>query len=186
MNRGNLQRAIGCVFLMFSALLVGCSKPIDGRYKPIEGGSVIRDLETGLEWQRCSVGQAWNESEKRCDGEASAMRWSEATAQTAPGGFRLPTKEELRTIVYCSNTGRYDSNGDNSECGSDYQRPTINMEAFPREAFPGTPGDGLWSSSPHVSSTLLLGAWNVLFYYGGVYPTGQTALNGVRLVRAGD
>ena len=69
------------------------------RFQEVEGshGSIVRDSKTGLEWQRCPYGQSWTGS--GCNGEAWRGSWEDALRLTAPGGFRLPTISELRTLA---------------------------------------------------------------------------------------
>jgi len=108
---------------------------IFGRYQPIGTyGEIIRDTVTGLEWQRCSVGQTWNTVTQHCERNGTETRYMRflATRLTAPGGFRLPTLEELMTLVYCS-SGTPISIGMTKfgHCAGDCQRSTIVQEAFP-------------------------------------------------------
>ncbi|TVS15268.1 MAG: DUF1566 domain-containing protein [Planctomycetaceae bacterium] len=117
---------------------------IEGRYDVIGAdGGIVRDVVTGLEWQRCAVGQTWNPSTGRCDGFGSLIAWDDAVQETAPGGFRLPTDDELRTLVYCSSGSPALFNETGSRCRGAYTWPTIVVEAFP-----DTPADGFWSGSP--------------------------------------
>ncbi len=80
------------------SLKAGC------RYQEVSGtnGSVMKDSETGLEWQRCSYGQTWNQASKSCDGDAALMNANAAFELTMDGGWRTPTVQELGTLVYCS------------------------------------------------------------------------------------
>ncbi|MBF0573821.1 MAG: DUF1566 domain-containing protein, partial [Desulfamplus sp.] len=73
------------------------------RYQEVAGtkGSVLKDSETGLQWQRCSYGQTWNNSSKTCDGTATKMNANDAFNLTMDGGWRTPTTGELATLVYC-------------------------------------------------------------------------------------
>ena len=144
------------------------------RYLPsgIEN-EIIFDTATDLQWQRCSVGQTWTGS--TCSGDASTYTWDDAITLTTPNGFRIPTIAELRTLVYCSNTGSFDSNGDNSACDSNatYDSPTILSEAFPN-----TSGTGVWSGTPLDSNAYL-----VTFNNGAVGTLNQSSSFPVRLVR---
>ncbi|WP_006787377.1 DUF1566 domain-containing protein [Thiorhodospira sibirica] len=154
---------------------------IAGRYLPIEDGSIIRDITTDLEWQRCAVGQTWNAVLQSCDGDASTFNWDNAVTLTAPGGFRLPDITELRGLVYCS-TGQpheFGTDANFSACSGDYQRPTI-----VEQAFPNTPSSWFWSSSPHAYSSVH--AWGVDFHYGRVLNGYKSNTLRVRLVRAPD
>lgn len=148
------------------------SGKLSGRYEVTSGGSVIRDTETGLEWQRCSVGQSWTGG--TCLGTASLFSWEEAIELTAPGDFRIPTIEELRTLVYCSNTDNFDSNGDNEGCGGGSEVPTILLEAFPNTST----GD-VWSGT----AVDTVSAWSASFGGGSVGGDDPSTANRVRLVR---
>lgn len=71
---------------------------------------IYHDPQTGLYWDRCSVGQTWNGT--TCTGQAIELNWQDArdyvatfTNQQAKGGYsdwRLPTIEELSGIRQCS------------------------------------------------------------------------------------
>lgn len=153
---------------------------IFGRYLPIEDGSIIRDTVTGLEWQRCSVGQTWSSSTQNCTGNASEFTWDNAIQVTALGGFHVPTIEELRTLVYCSNTGQIGIE-EGSSCNAssaNYDRPTI-----VKVAFPNTPMDWFWSASPYAESSD--GAWEVRFFLGRDSWAFKGNDGRVRLVRGG-
>ncbi|HGE6027957.1 TPA: DUF1566 domain-containing protein [Vibrio cholerae] len=161
---------------------------INKRYFDNLDGTVT-DKKTGLVWMRCSQGQSWDG--KTCNGEAKGYKWHDATKLThnfaGSTAWRLPTVEELDSLVYCSK-GRKPSarpNGEyvrdtNGEClGDNYQRPTINIRAFPN-----TLGDYYWSSSPHARSSSL--AWYVYFGNGDVDDFSKYGyVYHVRLVRAG-
>ncbi|EJL6407792.1 DUF1566 domain-containing protein [Vibrio cholerae] len=142
---------------------------INQRYLDQLDGTVL-DFETNLVWMRCSYGQNWNG--KTCIGEAQKISWHDAIKLTynfaGSTAWRLPTVEELDSLVYCSK-GRKPSarpNGEHvaatdGECiGDNYQRPTINISAFPNTQ------NGYWSSSPHAYYGNL--AWSVYFNYGNV------------------
>lgn len=89
----------------------------------------VKDLKTGLVWQRCSVGQVWDGS--TCVGSPSKYNWAEALALT-DAQWRLPNIKELFSIVETS-------------C---YQ-PAINAAVFPNTA-----SDKYWSSSKDHQSTV--------------------------------
>ncbi|MCH8551532.1 MAG: DUF1566 domain-containing protein [Natronospirillum sp.] len=155
---------------------------ISERYEAIDpngdlnpDGELIRDLATGLEWQRCSLGQTWNGSS--CNGDRSTIQWDDATDQTASGGFRLPTKDELRTIVYCSDTGNFDSNGTDELCGSflNIDSPTVIQAAFP-----STERGIYWSATVGENE---LDAFGYNFNQGNVVENRKSNFYSVRLVR---
>ncbi|ENM5742689.1 DUF1566 domain-containing protein [Vibrio metoecus] len=161
---------------------------IANRYYDNLDGTVF-DKQTQLVWMRCSLGQRWDG--KTCTGEAKKYTGEDAPKLThqfaGSTAWRLPTIDELDSLVYCSK-GRKPSarpNGEyvtdtNGKClGDNYQKPTINITAFPN-----TPDSWYWSSSPHADGGN--GAWLVDFGHGGANGNGlkHHSLH-VRLVRAG-
>lgn len=132
------------------------------RYEILEGGAVARDTVTGLEWKRCAAGQEWDGSQ--CAGEAEWFEWREGLqlAAAEPGGWRLPNINELESLVeYCR------------------VEPAINTAAFP-----ATPSEPFFSSTPRNKGTGVGGqAWGVWFDEGNS-SVGQMVLSAkIRLVR---
>lgn len=131
---------------------------LDGRYQILAAGEEVKDLNTGLVWQRCSVGQHWDG--QTCAGEAKRFPELHLAQDQARNGWRLPSKNELASLV-------------DSAVG----RPAIHPHAFP-----ATPSEWFWSSST-VNSDV---SWYANFYDGRVFNElnrrfGYYAL--VRLVR---
>ncbi|MFI3137685.1 MAG: DUF1566 domain-containing protein, partial [Methylococcaceae bacterium] len=87
--------------------------------------------------------------------------------------WRMPTIEELRTVVYCS-AGKYSSN----HCLNTSKRPTIDSGYFPN-----TLSVVFWSSSSYANVSNY--AWNVGFGYGYDGAGDKGNFNQVRLVRIG-
>ncbi|ENM3965194.1 InlB B-repeat-containing protein, partial [Vibrio cholerae] len=192
-----LRTASGCTALLWaltfsvSAAVINPSDLIDNRYLVIQAstqadqivpdpkGSVVKDIVTGLEWQRCSVGQIWNSVTSACDGTASSYTWESARGLTAAGGFGAPSIEQLRSLVYCSSRegDKYGKPQDNTPCPSSSTRPTINQIAFSN-----TPSVFYWSSSPSAGNNY---AWSLNFSHGGSSPNDKGYGDRVRLVRAG-
>lgn len=150
------------------------------RYADNGDGSVT-DIRTNLTWQRCSVGQTW--TGETCTGETRRINWEEAMTLDNDD-WRLPTIEELETLVFCSSGQQNPSSRPNGllvketdgECQGDYARPTINQGTFPN-----TPTGWFWSSSPYAGLSI---AWGVNFRLGNAY--GSSTIDGfghVRLVR---
>ncbi len=134
------------------------SKP-SGQY--VIAGATVYDKKADLTWQRCSIGQSWRRG-AGCVGVVRTMTWDEAM-RTATGDWRVPTIDELRTLV-------------SESCKS----PAINEEAFPdmsSDAF------WYWSSTNNGS----LAAWYVDFGVGisGIGFNGRPYTDAVRLVRGG-
>ncbi|MCC7277031.1 MAG: DUF1566 domain-containing protein [Chromatiaceae bacterium] len=136
---------------------------------------IVEDTRTKLQWQRCSLGQVWNDA--ACAGEATKYKWNEAQ-RVAPAGWRLPTKDELASLVYCSSGQPTYWKAAPQTCKGDYVAPTLWIAAFPN-----TPKSWFWSSSAdaHYPND----AWSVGFSYGYV-SYGYKGYGGyVRLVRGG-
>ena len=128
---------------------------------------IVRDPRSGLSWQRvlpevydgCAGGYL-----QRADAPGSGCTWEEAKRYcsqlgVASGGWRLPTKDELLTIADMTRSG-----------------PSIDVEAFP-----GTPSEYFWSSSPYEGQSG--NAWDVYFLSGYSYFSSVTAAYRVRCVR---
>lgn len=61
------------------------------------GRGEVRDNYTGRIWQRCSFGQTWTGSS--CSGGVKLYSASRAPELLAKEGYRLPTIDELRSLV---------------------------------------------------------------------------------------
>jgi Protein of unknown function (DUF1566)/Tetratricopeptide repeat len=109
----------------------GSSKASSSRYV-INGGEVY-DKKTDLTWQRCSVGQRWKE-DIGCAGVIKTFSWEDAQQLTS-GSWRVPTKQELATLV--------------DKSRDDW--PTID-----REVFPDTDFSHYWTSKPRRIQLLQL------------------------------
>lgn len=130
---------------------------ISERYLPLGDGAEIKDLQTGLIWQRCVEGMRWNGSS--CINKPQMFTFDDA--QTLAGnGWRLPTNDELSTLV------------DKAR-----QQPAINTEAFP-----ATPTIWFWTASVYSGNPVY--AWRVLFFDGNVGYSFRTSAGTVRLVRS--
>lgn len=110
-------------------------------FETISDQSMVRHLDTGLVWQRCSVGQHWNG--RTCAGTPTEMTWPQAVMHAEQvNGWRLPKTEELMTLV--------------EKCRV---KPTINLEVFPE-----TPDSHFWSAEGYPGRNGY--AWYVNFRYG--------------------
>jgi Tol biopolymer transport system component len=141
----------------------------DSRYvlsQPVAGEFVVTDLETNLVWKQCAEGL----SGASCSiGTISTLTWQAALSAAANSSFagsehwRLPNVQELQSLVETS-------------CFS----PSLNTTLFP-----GASG----SSVPYWSSTTFqldaTAAWQVFFHVGTLTTNNKSALQQVRLVRAG-
>ena len=113
------------------------NKTPDSRYQLLSNGSEVKDLKTGLIWQRCSLGQTWDGT--TCTGTASQYTWQQVqAAKDAGNGLTLPNIKELSSLA-------------NRAC----YNPAINDTFFPNTPFDSSTYYGAyWSSSP-------------VAYYGG-------------------
>lgn len=125
---------------------------------------IVIDLQSGVEWMRCSVGQQWDG--KTCAGEAVALNHDEiakaiviANEQLGPG-WRLPNLAELEGLV-CKTCA------------------PVKIEL---DSFPNAMAEPYWTGE--VNSFASRHIWSVNFMtghtYGRFFPT-QRIL--VRLVR---
>jgi len=156
-------------------------------YKGHDDGIVVDEV-TNLEWMRCSFGQTWDAMGATCQGDASKHTWNDAMLQPKlmndAGGYggytdwRVPTIDELQTLVFCS-SGRPEFFKNNPlSCSGAYQQPTIFAEAFP-----GTPVSRFWSSSSYAGGSA--SAWHVNFNAGGDGWLFKNLGYRLRLVRGG-
>ncbi len=151
---------------------------IVNRYRD-NGNGTVTDLETKLEWMRCSLGQ--DPISPTCEGTATPYKWNDAIEASVNFNFaghddwRVPTVDELKTLIHCSSNNPKTWNDTGEKCKGSYDYPTIVSEAFPN-----TP-NWFWSSSP--DAFLNSNAWYVFFNYGytGSYNKGNS--NHIRLVR---
>lgn len=60
-------------------------------------GNTVYDKNTNLTWQRCSVGQHWKEN-TGCEGSIKVLNFDQAQQQ-ASDGWRVPTKDELGSLI---------------------------------------------------------------------------------------
>ena len=119
----------------------------------------VTHKSTGLTWQKCSVGQTW--TGETCSGEATKMTWNDAmelsNSFAGYNDWRLPTKEELMTLVFCF-YGKHNTNYSCKIMTYDTS-PTINTTYFPT-----TLREKYWSSSHSYTGD---DAWYV--YFGSGY-----------------
>ncbi len=107
-----------------------------------QGNGTVIDKRTGLQWMRCSLGQEW--TGKTCKSVPNQHTWEQAKAQQIKlagyNDWRLPTRFELETLVFCSSgkdKGRADKNEDGSPywlkpCDTDnFEEATIVQKIFP-------------------------------------------------------
>lgn len=106
----------------------------DSRYQLLNNGKEVKDLKTGLIWQRCLAGENWDG--QKCTGEKVLFDSSEVKQYlaTRAQGWRLPSIDELVTLK--------------SGCW----QPAINTRIFPPNTEHYDTHDTLLSSTPHTLS----------------------------------
>lgn len=103
-----MKKILGCLVLLLAmnaqAQTCGAvkNKP-DTQYELLNGGAEVKDLNTGLIWQRCQLGSTWNGT--TCEGSVVQYTWndafSQATLMASSTGlaWRLPNIKELTSLV---------------------------------------------------------------------------------------
>jgi len=161
---------------------------IAGRYRD-EGNGTVTDITTGLQWQRFHVGQRWEN--EGVVGKRDTLTFDEAAEAAQQCNYlgytdwRVPTIDELKSLVYSSSGLPKTWNDTGEECEGDYQKPTICLEAFPWPDFDEDEfwDSVVWSSSPNADGSG--GAWYLDFYYGFTDDYYRDYYKHVRLVRSG-
>ena len=141
-------------------------------YSVYHNGTVL-DTKLNLLWMRCAIGQIWTGSS--CSGKIKEMSWQQAmnyrTTFAGHSDWRLPTKKELASLIYCSNEqfsyfsmGK-DFNEKDEGCKGegyinpkDHDAPTIMKAVFPNSTWT------YWSSTYDNNGK---NAWTIGFNYGG-------------------
>jgi len=125
------------------------------------GDGTIKDKQTGLTWQKCSVGQT---NDASCSGTASSLDWG--TAITTCSGislagktWRLPSTIELKSIV---------------------DTTVVTEPAINPILFPSTLWNMYWSSTAYAQDNTQ--ARSVNFWNGDLHYDNKTTNNYVRCV----
>lgn len=105
------------------------------RYQIQTNSAEIKDTVTGLIWQRCSIGQVWDNQQQLCVGKPTVLSWQQALIQTKNlgNGYRLPTINELHSLI-------------DKSCS-----PALNKRFFPYPAR----SLAYWSSTPVAQPRIL-------------------------------
>ena len=156
----SMNRFMPALVLTLAGMSAMSAAQAEGRFVVSADGQEVTDTQAKLVWQRCAVGQKWDGT--TCAGKATKITLDKAKEMGAAmsPALRLPTKEELVSIV------------DKSQ-----KKPAID-----KVAFPGTPAAIFWSTRPDASNAL--DAWLVDFKNGRVFGNTHKAKYMVRLVRA--
>ena len=150
--------------VLAGCLWAGLGQAVE-RFVVSADGQEVTDTRTGLIWRRCAEGMAFKGN--TCTGNPTAYSHEaalqRATREATRTGldWRLPNVKELSSLV------------DRSRIG-----PAIDSKAFP-----ATPSEWFWSSSPYVGYAD--SAWVVDFDSGNVNDSSRGSYGAVRLVRGG-
>ena len=127
------------------------------------GNGTITDTQTKLMWMRCSLGQTWQNVS--CKGSASSFNWHYANTLSYSDSnytdWRLPTKEELSSLIYCSSGNPSYWKNNEELCGGIFESPTIAQVAFPQ-----TPAAPFWTSTPRGNVNSVGDRWFIGFAHG--------------------
>lgn len=130
--------------------------PIFERYQPLgQDQAIILDTHTWLAWERCALGQQWDNKDQICIGPEHTLTWGQARV-ISDNAFELPTLEQLSSLVYCPSEHALPEQigqRDFSEpCLWTDPRPTIHPQAFP-----DTPERTFWSQDESTTEGFSLG-----------------------------
>lgn len=89
-----MMRLLAWTVLLLGAFGVASVSASDARF--FAAGNEVIDRQTGLTWQRCSLGQQWDG--KHCAGNMALVDWRTANS-AGRDGWRLPTVPELLTLI---------------------------------------------------------------------------------------
>ncbi len=144
----------------------------------------VTDTRTGLQWLRCSEGQIWELD--ACKGRAQAYMFSEAfqhaknmrrKKKSGASGWRLPRKDELLSLVYCSSGLPQNWNRSGDGCQGSFSSPAIHQTTFPNT----DDSKFYWTSTDSKSAK---GSPRMVNFYNGKLEVGYLhAQRFVRLVR---
>lgn len=139
------------------------------RFTVLGDGTEVKDNNTGLIWQRCSIGQVWKQDYQACIGEAKEFNWQQALVATSQigNGYRLPNIKELYSIVEV-------------QCSD----PAINLRIFPNTNVDAS--DSHWSSSFSNAKTTFkpYQALRVNFFFGHINDSKLNYKHYIRAVRS--
>lgn len=134
MNKKSLLLICGALFVATQNHAQTCNQSIsrtapDSRYEILSNGAEVKDKQTGLIWQRCSVGQSWDGVTCAYGNDSVTYNWAQAMflVSKVGNGWRIPNIKELRSII-------------EEAC----YKPAINESIFPNT----WPDRYYWSSSP--------------------------------------
>lgn len=154
-------------FFVSTSTLAECDRskqPAPGAPRFVASGGEVRDTTTRLVWNRCAAGMKW--AGTTCTGTPMVVTLAEARshAKKLGGGWRVPSIEELNSIV-------------DRSC----KNPAIDPDLFPGVAEMHEGKAKFWSSSPVREFPPLF--YNIDFMDGLTDANSRKMGMAVRLVR---
>jgi hypothetical protein len=135
------------------------------RYVDLEDGS-IRDKKTGYEWSKCTYGFS-GENCKITIIKDPKFTWTDAQdISERETGWRLPTKDELHTLVYC-NSGVTQEEAKTFACDGKNNKDKFLHPTIFEDHFPHTQANVYWTKDKNKYSKDV--AWAVYFRTGEAY-----------------
>jgi hypothetical protein len=148
----------------------------------------ITNADLDITWMKCAQGMAFDADSNTCLGNETTFRYCSEIGNSCNGGvdsglldgngisqawetcndlvyagsgnWRVPNKEELKSLVKCTD-GTMPA--DNDYCGSgNYTSPAIDTSLFP-----DFPADWFWTSASYADNSDA--AWLVAFPNGSIY-----------------
>ncbi len=155
-----LRSIVPAMALALASLSVMSTAQAESRFIVSADGQEVTDTQTKLVWQRCTMGQKWDGT--TCTGKATKVTLAKAKelGSDLTPAMRLPTKDELVTIV----------------------DKTQKKPAIDKAVFPGTPSAIYLAARTDAPKGL--DAWLVDFKNGKLLGYTHKANYVVRLVRA--
>ena len=155
----------GAVVYFSSTVWAECDKTVTATTPAerfiVESSNVVKDLDTGLQWQRCPLGANWSD-EAGCEAVGQLQHsWDQALA-AGQDGWRLPNKKELASII-------------------EYQcrLPALNEQIFPALS---DGEEAYWTSTPLIYFSQPT-VWAIDFADGAFINRATSEALRVRLVR---
>ena len=99
----NLLRYLTLTLSVYIGILTVSENATANSKRFLSKGHLVVDLQNGVEWLRCTVGQSYING--TCDGEVIQFRFDEISEITKlankelGGNWRLPTKKELSSLI---------------------------------------------------------------------------------------